>query len=202
MVKRSSRNRGGAKMASRMRRALGEQRSVTVIVLITLAAALVGGGTAAAVAFSSGGGSGTPAHRSATPPLVRAPAPAPVPAPPPPPPPTPTPPPTTTTLTPPAPAVGPQASKLITDTCLYSHEANDDPILMLGQTGELKADDFFGNTTSSATSPAPALVGGPSTCSTSDDASAYWTPMLYQNGSPITPLRNLIYWAELQATEP
>lgn len=73
---------------------------------------------------------------------------------------------------------------------------------MPGQTGESMAHDFFGNTTTSATSTGSALVGGPSTCSTSDDASAYWTPVLYQDGRPITPVRNLIYWAGLQATDP
>jgi hypothetical protein len=93
-------------------------------------------------------------------------------------------------------------SKLISDTCVYSHEANDDPILMPGQTGQSMAHDFFGNTTTSATSTAATLIGGPSTCSTSADASAYWTPVLYQNGVAITPERNLIYWAGLHATDP
>jgi hypothetical protein len=46
------------------------------------------------------------------------------------------------------------------------------------------------------------LVGGSSTCSTSADASAYWTPVLYQNGVAVTPLRNLIYWAGLHGTSP
>jgi hypothetical protein len=95
-----------------------------------------------------------------------------------------------------------QGSELISDTCLYSHEANDDPILMPGQTGQSMAHDFFGNTTTSATSTAASLIGGPTTCSTSADASAYWTPVLYQNGVAITPERNLIYWAGLHATDP
>jgi hypothetical protein len=73
---------------------------------------------------------------------------------------------------------------------------------MPGQTGASMAHDFFGNTTTSATSTAPELVGGPSTCSTSDDASGYWTPVLYQNGNLVTPTHNLIYWAGLQATDP
>lgn len=95
-----------------------------------------------------------------------------------------------------------KASELISDTCVYSHEANDDPILMPGQTGQSMAHDFFGNTTTSATSTATSLIGGPTTCSTSADASAYWTPVLYQNGVAITPERNLIYWAGLHATDP
>jgi hypothetical protein len=64
------------------------------------------------------------------------------------------------------------------------------------------AHDFFGNTATSATSTAASLVGGTTTCSTSADASAYWTPVLYQNGVSITPTRNLIYWAGLHASDP
>jgi hypothetical protein len=100
------------------------------------------------------------------------------------------------------PPVAPGASVIITDTCRYSHEANDDPILDPGKPGQSMAHDFFGNTSTSATSTAAALVGGSTTCSTSDDASAYWTPVLYQNGVAITPLRNLIYWAGLHGTSP
>jgi hypothetical protein len=101
-----------------------------------------------------------------------------------------------------APAATADVSNLISDTCLYSHEANDDPILDPGKTGQSMAHDFFGNTTTSATSTASGLVGGPTTCSTSNDASAYWTPVLYQNGVAVTPLRNLVYWSGLQATDP
>ena len=99
-------------------------------------------------------------------------------------------------------AVTPEVAELISDTCLYSHEANDDPILMPGQSGQSMAHDFYGNTTTSATSTAASLTGGSTTCSTSEDASAYWTPVLYQNGVAITPERNLIYWAGLHATDP
>jgi Domain of unknown function (DUF1996) len=100
------------------------------------------------------------------------------------------------------PAATTTVSKIISDTCLYSHEANDDPILDPGRTGQSMAHDFFGNATTSASSTASNLVGGSTTCSTSVDASAYWTPVLYQNGVAVTPVRNLIYWAGLQATDP
>ena len=93
-------------------------------------------------------------------------------------------------------------SNLISDTCLYSHEANDDPILQPGVTGQSMAHDFFGNVSTSATSTAPGLVGGLTSCTTSVDASAYWTPVLYQNGVAITPERDLIYWSGLQAKNP
>jgi hypothetical protein len=98
--------------------------------------------------------------------------------------------------------VTPGGSVIITDTCRYSHEANDDPILDPGKSGQSMAHDFFGNTSTSAVSTAATLVRGSTTCSTSNDASAYWTPVLYQNGVAITPLRNLIYWARLDGTSP
>ena len=98
--------------------------------------------------------------------------------------------------------MAPGASVIITDTCRYSHEANDDPILNPGKSGQSMAHDFFGNTSTSASSTGANLVGGSTTCSTTADASAYWTPVLYQNGVAITPLRNLIYWARLDGTSP
>jgi hypothetical protein len=91
-------------------------------------------------------------------------------------------------------AVGLRGEVHFSDNCRYSHEANDDPILDPGQTGASMAHDFFGNTTTSATSTATTLVNGSTTCSTSADASAYWAPVLYQNGQAITPRTNDIYW--------
>ena len=64
------------------------------------------------------------------------------------------------------------------------------------------AHDFFGNMSTSATSTTSGLVGGSTSCTTSVDASAYWTPVLYQNGVAITPERNLIYWSGLQVQDP
>jgi hypothetical protein len=101
-----------------------------------------------------------------------------------------------------APTIEPGASILISDTCGDSHRANDDPILEPGQPGQSMAHDFFGNTATSASSTATSLVGGSTTCSTSADASAYWTPVLYQNGVAVTPSRNLIYWAGLHVASP
>jgi hypothetical protein len=54
--------------------------------------------------------------------------------------------------------------------------------------------DFYGNTSTSAASTAAKLVGGTTRCTTSADASAYWTPVLYQNGVALTPGPALIYW--------
>jgi hypothetical protein len=189
---------------ARIATAVGHLQFKVIVVVVALLA-LVGGGTAAGVALTSGGASvgalpaaaKPAAHRSPTT-ATTIPAPS-VPA-------TSTPePPSIVPATPPAPTGGslaPTTSNLISDTCLYSHEANDDPILQPGMPGESMAHDFFGNVTTSATSTAPGLVGGLTSCTTSVDASAYWTPVLYQNGVAITPVRNLIYWSGLQAKNP
>jgi hypothetical protein len=83
---------------------------------------------------------------------------------------------------------------IFTDTCGYSHSAADDPILAPNDPGAAMHHDFYGNTSTSAASTASTLVGGKTTCSTSADASAYWTPVLYQNGAALTPKSALIYW--------
>ncbi len=169
----------------------GKLGAVVVVGAIAIVSA---GGTAAGFALGSDGPTSTSAAAATntSPAMARAPVPT-----------------TSPTTTVPTmagatttPAVTPGASVIITDTCRYSHEANDDPILDPGRPGQSMAHDFFGNTSTSATSTAVTLVRGPTTCSTSDDASAYWTPVLYQNGVAITPLRNLIYWAGLHGTSP
>jgi hypothetical protein len=83
---------------------------------------------------------------------------------------------------------------IFTDRCAYSHEAADDPILAPNDAGEAMHHNFFGNTKTNASSTAVALVGTATTCSTSADASAYWTPVMYQNGRALTPNAALIYW--------
>ena len=88
---------------------------------------------------------------------------------------------------------------IFTDRCRFSHEAADDPILMPGMAGMSMQHDFYGNTTTTASSTASALLGKPTTCSTSADASAYWTPVLYQNGQPLQPVSALIYWRQTRA---
>jgi hypothetical protein len=89
---------------------------------------------------------------------------------------------------------GPGQVGIFTDRCRVSHEAADDPILAPGQPGAAMHHDFYGNTSTSAASTAASLVGGATTCTTSADASAYWTPVLYLNGAALTPGPALIYW--------
>ncbi|MFP3464821.1 DUF1996 domain-containing protein [Leifsonia sp. SIMBA_070] len=83
---------------------------------------------------------------------------------------------------------------IFTDTCAPASRAPNDPIMMPGMTGMSMQHDFFGNRSVTASSTAPRLRGGSTTCSTTADSSAYWTPVLYQNGRALTPSRTLLYW--------
>ncbi|MEP6482267.1 MAG: DUF1996 domain-containing protein [Rhodoglobus sp.] len=85
-------------------------------------------------------------------------------------------------------------SGIFTDTCKLVTTQPNDPILMPGMTGQSMQHDFFGNLAPSSTITPAALLGGASNCSTSADSSAYWTPVLYQNGTAIEPSSTLIYW--------
>jgi hypothetical protein len=89
---------------------------------------------------------------------------------------------------------GPTQAGIFTDRCGYSHMLADDPILAPNDPGAAMHHDFYGNTATSASSTAKSLVGGSTTCSTTADASAYWTPVVYQNGTALTPGPALIYW--------
>jgi hypothetical protein len=92
------------------------------------------------------------------------------------------------------PAASSASSAIFTDTCRLTKVAAIDPLLMPGMTGMSMEHDFFGNTQVSANSTPATVRGGTSTCSTSADASAYWAPVLYQNGQVLTPGTPLIYW--------
>jgi hypothetical protein len=199
VVGKNEKNDQGRTVKTRLGRMFAGRR-VGAVMLLAAVAVVSAGGTAAGFALTSGGASSavTPPPTTKTVPMA-----APVNS-------------TTTSTTMPTvgsaapaaaaaaavPAATPSVSILISDTCLYSHEANDDPILDPGKPGQSMAHDFFGNMSTSASSTSARLVGGSSTCSTNDDASAYWTPVLYQNGVAVTPLRNLIYWSGLHAASP
>ena len=83
---------------------------------------------------------------------------------------------------------------IFTDTCARTTTAANDPIMMPGMTGMSMQHDFFGNTATTASTVATQLVGGSTSCSTEADASAYWTPVLFQNGEPLAPKATLVYW--------
>ena len=83
---------------------------------------------------------------------------------------------------------------IFTDTCTLTKTLPNDPIMMPGMTGMSMQHDFFGNPAVDAHSTSKLLVGGSSSCSTSADASAYWTPVMYQDGKALEPRSTLIYW--------
>ncbi|HEX4058416.1 MAG TPA: DUF1996 domain-containing protein, partial [Galbitalea sp.] len=83
---------------------------------------------------------------------------------------------------------------IFTDSCTLTKMLPNDPIMMPGMTGMSMQHDFFGNPAVSASSVSKDLVGGSTSCSTTADASAYWTPVLYQDGHALTPRSTLIYW--------
>jgi Domain of unknown function (DUF1996) len=66
--------------------------------------------------------------------------------------------------------------------------------MMPDMTGMSMQHDFFGNPAVSASSVSKNLVGGSTSCSTTADSSAYWTPVLYQNGKALEPQSTLLYW--------
>jgi hypothetical protein len=89
---------------------------------------------------------------------------------------------------------GPGNPGIFTERCRFSHQAADDPILLPRRPGRSMQHDFFGNVSTNATSTAGSLLGGATTCRTSADSSAYWSPVLYQHARPLAPISALIYW--------
>ena len=85
---------------------------------------------------------------------------------------------------------GPQFSAV----CPFSHRLADDPIVYSGQPGASHLHDFFGNSSTNAHSTPESMLGAPSTCRRDGDQSGYWTPTLYNGGTPVQPLRATAYY--------
>lgn len=80
-------------------------------------------------------------------------------------------------------------------SCAFSHRAADDPIVMPGMDGMAMMHDFFGNTTTNASStPSTLVAAGTTTCGATKDASAYWLPTVTLNGQEVMPTRMRIYY--------
>jgi hypothetical protein len=77
--------------------------------------------------------------------------------------------------------------------CRYSHSAPDDPIVFPGRPGASHLHDFFGNTSTKASSTYQSMDGVTSTCA-SNDRAAYWVPALYRNGKKINPSAAIVYY--------
>lgn len=80
--------------------------------------------------------------------------------------------------------------------CPFSHRASDDPIVHPGQPGASHSHDFFGNTTTSATTTGESLRAGETTCTPGGDRSAYWVPTLYRDGQPVDAVDVNIYYQD------
>jgi Domain of unknown function (DUF1996) len=79
--------------------------------------------------------------------------------------------------------------------CALSHTAPDDPILMPGMSGQSMVHEFFGNTTTTASSTGTTLrAAGTTSCMAPGDTSAYWMPALYQRGVRVAPSSMAVYY--------
>ena len=81
--------------------------------------------------------------------------------------------------------------------CLPSHRAPDDPIVYPNQPGASHLHDFFGNTTTNASSTYAGMLAGATTCEEAGDTAAYWAPaLLSKDGTLIPPRRVKIYYRD------
>jgi hypothetical protein len=79
--------------------------------------------------------------------------------------------------------------------CALSHTAPDDPILMPGMPGQSMVHEFFGNTSTTASSTGATLrAAGTTSCMAPGDTSAYWMPALYQRGVRVVPSAMAVYY--------
>jgi hypothetical protein len=83
--------------------------------------------------------------------------------------------------------------------CPFSHRSGDDPIMDPGMPGMSHSHDFFGNTTTNASSTLQTLLAGTTTCAEVGDTAAYWAPTVYQNGTPLQPLKATVYYRNVGA---
>jgi len=78
--------------------------------------------------------------------------------------------------------------------CTVNHRLSDDPIVFPGLAGASHNHTFIGNPTTNANSTPASLVGGPSSCQDTLDASGYWFPTLLQNGTPVANSIVTVYY--------
>jgi Domain of unknown function (DUF1996) len=80
------------------------------------------------------------------------------------------------------------------ESCRYSHQAPDDPIVFPGKAGASHMHTFVGARTTNASSTFGSLRSGGTTCQRRDDTAAYWVPALYQGSSQVLPQGATIYY--------
>ena len=80
------------------------------------------------------------------------------------------------------------------ESCRFSHQAPDDPIVFPGKPGASHQHTFVGNRTTNAFSSFGSLRSGSTTCLRRADTAAYWVPTLYQGATPVFPQGATIYY--------
>jgi len=80
------------------------------------------------------------------------------------------------------------------ESCRYSHQAPDDPIVFPGQPGLSHLHTFAGNTSTNAFSSFGSLRSSGTTCMKRADTAAYWVPALYQGDTEVLPVGATVYY--------
>jgi uncharacterized protein DUF1996 len=80
------------------------------------------------------------------------------------------------------------------ESCRFSHQAPDDPIVFPGKPGASHQHTFVGNRTTDAFSTFGSLRSARTSCARADDTAAYWVPALYQGASVVLPRAATIYY--------
>lgn len=78
--------------------------------------------------------------------------------------------------------------------CGFSHRSADDPIVLPGLAGQAHSHDFFGSTTTRASSTYASMLDSPTTCDRPADTAGYWTPTIYDGGRAVTSRRVTVYY--------
>ena len=78
--------------------------------------------------------------------------------------------------------------------CAYSHSGPNDPIVHPGHSGRSHLHQFFGNTTTDASSTAATLADGATTCDQRLDLASYWAPALLDHGAEVQPIKAVAYY--------
>lgn len=81
--------------------------------------------------------------------------------------------------------------------CRWSHAAPDDPIVYPNQPGAAHLHEFFGNTSTNASSTYASMLGAATTCPFTGDTGGYWAPaLLTKDGTRIQPKRMTVYYRD------
>lgn len=84
---------------------------------------------------------------------------------------------------------------LMVSRCRFSRALPDDPIMKPGLAGQSHLHEFFGNTSTNASSTTASLLAASTTCKAAGDRAAYWAPALYANGTRVQPRAILAYYS-------